>query len=53
MGRFCDYHTSGAWNALGCAAVTARRLGLDEKQTRQALGTAEISWATFADDALY
>jgi 2-methylcitrate dehydratase PrpD len=37
----CDYHTSGAWNALGCAAVTARRLGLDAGQTRHALGIAE------------
>ena len=37
----CDYHTSGAWNALGSAAITARRLGLDGAQTRHALGTAE------------
>jgi 2-methylcitrate dehydratase PrpD len=37
----CDYHTSGAWNALGCAAVTARRLRLDEEKTRHALGIAE------------
>jgi 2-methylcitrate dehydratase PrpD len=37
----CDYHTSGAWNALGCAAVTARRMGLDREKTRHALGTAE------------
>lgn len=37
----CDYHTSGAWNALGCAAITARRLGLDGEATRQALGIAE------------
>jgi 2-methylcitrate dehydratase PrpD len=37
----CDYHTSGAWNALGCAAVTARRLALDPEQTRHALGIAE------------
>jgi 2-methylcitrate dehydratase PrpD len=36
-----DYHTSGAWNALGCAAVTARRLGLSAAQTRHALGIAE------------
>lgn len=36
-----DYHTSGAWNALGCAAVTARLLGLDEEATRHALGVAE------------
>lgn len=37
----CDYHTSGAWNALGCAAVTARLLGLGHQQTRHALGIAE------------
>ena len=36
-----DYHTSGAWNALGCAAVGARILPLDENATRQALGAAE------------
>lgn len=37
----CDYHTSGSWNAVGCAAVVARRLGLDYEQTRHALGAAE------------
>ena len=37
----CDYHTSGAWNALGAAAVVARRLKLSREQTRHALGTAE------------
>ncbi len=37
----CDCHTSAAWNALGCAAVTARRLRLDSEQTRHALGIAE------------
>ncbi|RYE31226.1 MAG: MmgE/PrpD family protein, partial [Hyphomicrobiales bacterium] len=37
----CDYHTSGAWNALGCAAVSARLLRLGHKQTRHALGIAE------------
>jgi 2-methylcitrate dehydratase PrpD len=36
-----DYHTSGAWNALGAAAVTARRLRLTKNQTREALGIAE------------
>lgn len=36
-----DYHTSGAWNALGCAAVAARLLGLDRERTRHALGIAE------------
>lgn len=37
----CDYHTSGAWNALGCAAAAARRLGLNREKTRHALGIAE------------
>ena len=36
-----DYHTSGAWNALGCAALGARILKLDHMQTCHALGTAE------------
>jgi len=36
-----DYHTSGAWNALGCAAIGARILRLDDNATRQALGIAE------------
>nr|VFJ94129.1 MAG: 2-methylcitrate dehydratase PrpD [Candidatus Kentron sp. LFY] len=37
----CDYHSSGAWNALGCAAVAARYLKLDTESTRHALGIAE------------
>lgn len=37
----CDYHTSGAWNALGAAAVSARRMRLTRDQTRHALGIAE------------
>jgi 2-methylcitrate dehydratase PrpD len=36
-----DYHCSGAWNALGCAAVTARLLALDKAKVREALGIAE------------
>ena len=36
-----DYHTSGAWSALGCAAVAARLLHLSPEQTREALGIAE------------
>jgi len=36
-----DYHTSGAWNALGVAAVAARMRGLTPDQLRQALGIAE------------
>ena len=37
----CDYHTSGAWNALGSAAAVARRLKLTTEKTRHALGIAE------------
>jgi 2-methylcitrate dehydratase PrpD len=36
-----DYHCSGAWNALGCAAVAARLLALDKARIREALGVAE------------
>ncbi|MCR9256908.1 MAG: MmgE/PrpD family protein [Alphaproteobacteria bacterium] len=36
-----DYHTSGAWNSLGCAAIAARLLDLDRTQLRHALGIAE------------
>ncbi len=36
-----DYHTSGAWTALGVAAIGARRLGLGAGQVREALGIAE------------
>jgi 2-methylcitrate dehydratase PrpD len=36
-----DYHTSGAWNALGVAAVAARLRGHTPDQLRQALGIAE------------
>lgn len=39
--RACDYHTSGAWNALAAAALAARILRLDARQTREALGIAE------------
>ncbi|MBV1789466.1 MmgE/PrpD family protein [Marinobacterium sp. D7] len=38
----CDYHTSGAWNGIGVAAVVARLRGLDAKATREALGSAEF-----------
>ena len=37
----CDYHTSGSWNAVGSAAIVARRMGLSPEQTRHALGIAE------------
>ncbi|PBC03520.1 MmgE/PrpD family protein [Mesorhizobium sp. WSM3860] len=36
-----DYHTSGAWNSLGVAAVAARLLSLDDDQLRHAFGIAE------------
>lgn len=36
-----DYHTSGAWNGVACALLTARRLGLDPVRTREAAGIAE------------
>lgn len=36
-----DYHTSGAWNALGVAALAARRLELGTERLRHALGIAE------------
>ncbi|MGR3492213.1 MAG: MmgE/PrpD family protein [Shimia sp.] len=36
-----DYHTSGAWIAIAAAAITARSLGLDAAQTREAMGIAE------------
>jgi len=36
-----DYHTSGAWGAVGCAALGARMLGLDKGRTFEALGIAE------------
>ena len=37
----CDYHTSGAWVAVACAALGARTLGLDRARTREAIGIAE------------
>ncbi len=37
----CDYHTSGAWNTIACAALGARNLKLGLEQTREALGIAE------------
>lgn len=36
-----DYHCSGAWNALACAALCARWLKLDREGVRHALGIAE------------
>ncbi|MFT5658815.1 MAG: 2-methylcitrate dehydratase PrpD [Gammaproteobacteria bacterium] len=37
----CDYHTSGAWVTIACAAMGARALGLSVQQTREAIGIAE------------
>jgi 2-methylcitrate dehydratase PrpD len=37
----CDYHTSGAWNTIACAALGARNLKLGPQETREALGIAE------------
>lgn len=42
-GTVSDYHTSGAWVALGVAAVGARIMGLDHTRTRHALGIAEYN----------
>lgn len=36
-----DYHTSGAWIAVACAALGARALGLDHRRSREALGIGE------------
>jgi 2-methylcitrate dehydratase PrpD len=36
-----DYHTSGAWTAVGVAAAGARLLDLDDNQLRHAVGIAE------------
>lgn len=36
-----DYHTSGAWVAISCAAIGARLMGLSEAKTREAIGIAE------------
>ena len=36
-----DYHTSGAWAAVGVAALGARILGLDHQHMEEAIGIAE------------
>ena len=36
-----DYHTSGAWVTIACAAVGARQMRLSKQQTREAIGIAE------------
>lgn len=38
-----DYHCSGAWNALACAAICGRLLRLDDAQLSEALGIAEYA----------
>lgn len=38
-----EYHSSGAWNSIGAAAVGARLLGLDGAATAHPLGIAEYS----------
>lgn len=56
-----EYHTSGAWGALACAALVSRHLKLSWAKTREALGTAEyhgprsqmmrcIAWPTMVKD---
>jgi 2-methylcitrate dehydratase PrpD len=40
-GTVSDYHTSGAWTAVGVAASTARLIGLDKGGIRHAAGIAE------------
>lgn len=37
-----EYHTSGAWNALGVAAMVARMRGMNATQFREAVGIAEF-----------
>ena len=36
-----DFHCSGAWNALACAALGGRWLGFDDLRMRHALGISE------------
>jgi 2-methylcitrate dehydratase PrpD len=36
-----DYHCSGAWNSIACAAIGARLLAFDRDRLRHALGIAE------------
>jgi len=38
----CDYHTSGSWIAIACAAIGARAQKLDPVRTREAMGIAEF-----------
>ncbi|MDP6271579.1 MAG: MmgE/PrpD family protein [Alphaproteobacteria bacterium] len=36
-----DYHASGSWNGVACAALAARLLELDQGRAREAMGIAE------------
>ena len=36
-----DFHCSGAWNAIACAAIGARLFAFDRERLRHALGIAE------------
>jgi 2-methylcitrate dehydratase PrpD len=38
-----DYHCSGAWNALGCAAIAARLLALDTPRIARRSASPNIS----------
>jgi 2-methylcitrate dehydratase PrpD len=40
-GTAADYHTSGAWTAVGLAVAAGRMLGLDGERIRHAAGIAE------------
>ncbi|MEL7466192.1 MAG: MmgE/PrpD family protein [Pseudomonadota bacterium] len=40
-GSVSDYHTSGAWNGLGVAALGVRLMGGEKRALRHALGIAE------------
>jgi 2-methylcitrate dehydratase PrpD len=40
-GTAADYHTSGAWTAVGLAVAVGRMLGLDGEHIRHAAGIAE------------
>ena len=40
-GTVDDFHTSGSWGAVACAAAAARLMRLDHESTRHALGIAE------------
>jgi 2-methylcitrate dehydratase PrpD len=43
-----DYHTSGAWNALGVVAMASRFIGLDDKKLRRSQMMREIATPTNA-----